>query len=77
MIAGIDVGFNDRWEYLLVGDPMNHVAIAESDAEKGDIVLCPEAHSIIHPAGRINYVLKNLHFYLHLKYFTQTNLIEV
>lgn len=49
IMAGVDVGANDRWEYLLVGDPISEVAVAEGDAEKGDLVISPTAHALFHP----------------------------
>eukprot|EP01032_Pedospumella_encystans_P010660 gene10660-12444_t len=48
VMAGMDVGAQDRFEYLLLGQPMNDVAIAEGDAGKGEIVISPIAHSILH-----------------------------
>lgn len=49
LMAGIDVGANDRWEYLLVGDPIGEVADAESQAGVGEVVITPASHEIIHP----------------------------
>ncbi len=42
-------GVADRWEYVLAGDPVRQVAQAEGQAERGDIVLSPEAEAIKHP----------------------------
>ena len=35
-------------QYLLLGQPMNDVAIAEGDADKGEIVISPAAHALLH-----------------------------
>ncbi len=48
-MAGVDIGANDRWEFFLVGEPLTHVAEAESQARVGDIVICPQAHRLLHP----------------------------
>eukprot|EP01038_Epipyxis_sp_PR26KG_P008483 gene8483-11467_t len=48
VMAGIDIGANDRWEYLLLGEPVTKVAVAESNAKLGEVVICPESHSIYH-----------------------------
>eukprot|EP01032_Pedospumella_encystans_P023923 gene23923-27072_t len=48
VMAGMDVGAHDRFEYLLLGQPMNEVAIAEGDAGKGEIVISPSAHALLH-----------------------------
>jgi hypothetical protein len=45
--SGLDVGANDRWEYLLVGEPMNEVAIAEGEACKGDLVISPKVYHLL------------------------------
>eukprot|EP01038_Epipyxis_sp_PR26KG_P009538 gene9538-12846_t len=50
IFAGIDVGANDRWEYLIVGDPLNEVALAENDAQKGQLVVSASAHEVLHPS---------------------------
>ncbi len=34
-MASLDVGTSDRWEYLIVGQPVSEVATAESEANKG------------------------------------------
>lgn len=49
LMAGIDVGSEDRWEYLLLGDPLADVASAESEAGQGELVISPNAHEILHP----------------------------
>ncbi len=40
-------GVNDRWEYVIAGDPLRQVAQAEHQAERGEIVLSPEAEAVI------------------------------
>ena len=35
---------------MLLGQPMSDVAVAEGDAEKGEIVISPAAHVLLHPA---------------------------
>jgi predicted ATPase/class 3 adenylate cyclase len=49
-ILAIQVGgvFN-RWEYVIAGDPLRQVAEAEHQAERGDIILSPEAEGLIWP----------------------------
>lgn len=47
VMAGIDVGANNRWEYLLLGQPLTDVAIAEAMAAKGELVISPEAHALL------------------------------
>ena len=47
MLAGIDVGANHRWEYLLLGEPLSDVAVAEAMASKGDLVISPAAHALL------------------------------
>jgi len=42
-------GVRDRWEYVIAGDPLRQVAQAEHQAERGEIVLSPEAEAIIAP----------------------------
>lgn len=51
LLAGICIGAMDRWEYLLLGQPLQCVAQAEGQAQKGQLVICPVAHSLLHPAG--------------------------
>jgi class 3 adenylate cyclase len=45
-------GVLDRWEYVIAGDPLRQVAEAEHRAERGDIVLSPEAEALIWPGSR-------------------------
>lgn len=51
VIAGMDVGANDRWEYLIFGQPLRDVAKAEAEADKGQLVISSDAHSILHPSS--------------------------
>jgi hypothetical protein len=48
VMAGIDVGAAGRFEYLIMGQPMSDVAIAEGDAAKGELVISPEVHNFLH-----------------------------
>lgn len=48
LLAGVDVGCRDRWEYFLLGEPITQVANAESLAATGDVVISSIAHSLIH-----------------------------
>lgn len=48
LMAGIDIGANDRWEYFLIGQPLTKVAVAEGLASTGDVVMCPESHAVYH-----------------------------
>lgn len=48
LMAGLDVGYEDRWEYFLVGEALSDVAKAESLAEKGDVVVSTVAHELYH-----------------------------
>ena len=60
MIIGMQVGgVLNRWEYVIAGDPLRQVAEAEHRAERGDIILSPEAEALIHPE-----VFKNIESYL-------------
>ncbi|MFQ5436175.1 MAG: adenylate/guanylate cyclase domain-containing protein, partial [Anaerolineae bacterium] len=36
-------GEQDKWEYVIAGDPLRQVAEAEHSAERGEIILSPEA----------------------------------
>lgn len=54
VMCGLDVGINDRWEYLLIGNPLNEVAIAESEARVGELAVSPEVHHVLHPHGTCN-----------------------
>lgn len=47
LMAGVDVGAGDRWEYLLIGQPMADVAVAEGLAGQGELVVAPAAHRIL------------------------------
>ncbi len=49
MMAGLDVGANDRWEFLLVGSPLGDVALAEDCASKGELIISEKAHNVLHP----------------------------
>jgi class 3 adenylate cyclase len=51
LMAGLDVGYEDRWEYFLVGDALGDVARAEGQAEKGDVVISGAAHELYHVAA--------------------------
>lgn len=42
-------GIRGRWEYVIAGDPLRQVAEAEHQAERGQIVLSPEAQALIFP----------------------------
>eukprot|EP01031_Cornospumella_fuschlensis_P030149 gene30149-36420_t len=48
LMAGIDIIHGNRGEFFLVGDPLTGVAMAESQASKGDVVLDPAAHELLH-----------------------------
>ncbi|KAJ1438529.1 hypothetical protein B484DRAFT_205754 [Ochromonadaceae sp. CCMP2298] len=48
-MAGIDVGSLRRWEYLLLGQPLGDVAIGESLANKGELIVSPSAHRYLCP----------------------------
>jgi class 3 adenylate cyclase len=37
-------GGEDRWEYVIAGDPLRQVALAEHQAARGQIVLSPTGH---------------------------------
>eukprot|EP01038_Epipyxis_sp_PR26KG_P009835 gene9835-13229_t len=58
VMAGIDVGANDRSEYIIMGNPITEVASAEGEAAKGELVISKSAHSILHSvapkATRVN-----------------------
>lgn len=47
LFYGMDVGANDRWEYLIAGDPLQEVALAESEAEKGELVVTSSVHEYV------------------------------
>lgn len=40
-------GGNGRWEYVIAGDPLRQVAQAEHQAQRGEIILSPEAAAIM------------------------------
>ena len=42
-------GIFNRWEYVIAGDPIRQVGAAEEYAQRGDIILSPEAQAIMHP----------------------------
>jgi predicted ATPase len=44
IIAG---GVLDRWHYVMTGDPLRQIAVAEEQAERGQIILSPEAAAIM------------------------------
>ena len=44
-------GVLGRWEYVIAGDPLRQIAQAEHQAQRGEIVLSPEAKSIIAPSS--------------------------
>ncbi|MCB8945234.1 MAG: tetratricopeptide repeat protein [Ardenticatenaceae bacterium] len=44
VIAG---GISDRWHYVVMGDPLRQIAVAEDVAERGQIVLSPEAGAMM------------------------------
>jgi class 3 adenylate cyclase len=50
LMAGINVGAANRYEYILMGEPINDVAAAESTAKIGEIALCANVHEIFHGA---------------------------
>ncbi len=43
-------GVFNRWEYVIVGDPLRQVGLAEEHAQRGDIILSPEAAVVRHSA---------------------------
>jgi class 3 adenylate cyclase len=48
LMAACDIGFRNRWEYFILGEPLKSAAEAEGRAGKGQIVLSPTAHYILH-----------------------------
>lgn len=40
---GFLVGADDRWEYLVAGDPLRQIGEAEPEAKQGEVILSPEA----------------------------------
>ncbi len=63
---GYMVGYEERWEYLVAGDPLRQVGEAEPEAAQGQVVVSPEMWSLISssfvatktPKG--NYLLRGL-----------------
>ena len=49
IIAAQVGGQHDRWEYVIAGDPLRQVALAEHHAQRGEIILSPETDAIIAP----------------------------
>jgi class 3 adenylate cyclase/tetratricopeptide (TPR) repeat protein len=49
IIAAQVGGQHDRWEYVIAGDPLRQVAQAEHQAQRGEIILSPEAAELIAP----------------------------
>ena len=52
LMAAMDIGHKNRWEYFILGTPIKSAAIAEGKAAKGELVLCPRAHHILHRAEK-------------------------
>ena len=48
VMASIDIGFRDRWEYILLGTPLQDVAVAEGEAGSGELVISAIAHECLH-----------------------------
>lgn len=48
LMAGIDLVTTYRSEFFLIGEPLTGVAMAESQASKGDVVLDFAAHELLH-----------------------------
>ncbi len=48
LAARVGGGF-DRWEYVIAGDPLRQVALAEHKAGRGDVILSPEAEALVAP----------------------------
>lgn len=46
-MAAVDVGCAGRWELLLVGEPLNSVAVAENQAKSGEVVICLGAYRLL------------------------------
>ncbi len=47
IIAAQVGGQHDRWEYVVAGDPLRQMAQAEHHAQRGEIILSPEATEIV------------------------------
>lgn len=50
-MAAVDVGCAGRWEMLLIGQPLNDVAVAETHAMSGEVVITHGAHAILNAKG--------------------------
>jgi class 3 adenylate cyclase len=48
LMASIDIGQGDRWEFFLAGHPLSDVAEAEERAKKGDVVVSELLHRAVH-----------------------------
>lgn len=48
LMAGLDIGFQDRWEHFVNGDAIGDVAKSEYQAEKDDVVISSLAHQLLH-----------------------------
>ena len=46
-MAAVDVGCAGRWEFLLVGEPLTDVAIAEGLAKSGEVVVSKKAFDLL------------------------------
>jgi class 3 adenylate cyclase len=46
-------GISGRWEYVVAGDPLRQVTQAEKQAERGQVILSPEAQAVVlaHPVS--------------------------
>lgn len=58
VIAGLDIGHNGRWEYLLAGSPLNEVASAECEADKGDLVASSSVYELLKADGDFRETLR-------------------
>jgi class 3 adenylate cyclase len=50
LMAGITIGQKNRSEYFIIGDPIRFAAESEGKASKGELVLCPTTHFLLHRA---------------------------
>lgn len=66
IIAGLDVGHNGRWEYLLAGSPLNEVASAESEAEKGDLVVSSSVYDLLKSNGEFRETFRGNYRVIHI-----------
>lgn len=48
LMAGVDIGLKDRWEFFLLGNPIDEVAMAEGMANKGELIITSIVHSMVH-----------------------------